>query len=98
MFAGIDFKADFLKQKLTRQLFSAEQHLPSPVVDRGTARAWHEAGRPDTLARARTRTEAILRDYRRPRATREQEAGLRDLVGRLAGQAGMDALPSIEDE
>jgi trimethylamine--corrinoid protein Co-methyltransferase len=98
MFAGIDFKADFLKQKVTRQLFSLEQHLPSAVIDRGTARAWQEAGRLDTLARARARTAEILQGYRRPRAAPEIEAELRDLVARLAGQAGMDVLPSIGAE
>jgi trimethylamine:corrinoid methyltransferase-like protein len=98
MFAGIDFKPDFLKQKLTRQLFGAEQYLPSPVIDRGSARAWQEAGRPDTMARARARTEEILKGYQRPRASREQEAELRDLVTGLARQAGMGALPPLSDE
>ena len=98
MFAGIDFRADFLKQKVTRRLFSVEQHLPSAVIDRGTARAWHEAGRPDTLARARAKTDELVRDYRRPRAAREEEAALRDLVGRLARQAGMDTLPSMGNQ
>ena len=96
MFAGFNFQANFLKQKLTRQLFSVEQHLPSPVIDRGSARAWHEAGRPDTLARARVRTAELLKDYRRPAAAPEQERELQATVHRLAHLAGMDRLPSID--
>ena len=97
MFAGIDFKPDFLKQKLTRQLFEKEQHLPSSVIDRGTLRAWQDAGRPDTTARARARTEEILKAYQRPRPSNEQEAELRGLVTRLASDAGMDRLPPLSD-
>ena len=42
MFDGIDFKGNFLKQKITRELFSKEQYLPSPVIDRDTYRGWQE--------------------------------------------------------
>jgi len=98
MFAGIDFKPDFLKQKLTRRLFEKEQHLPSSVIDRGSLRAWQDAGRPDTMARARARTQEILKGYRRPRASNEQEAELRGLVARLAKEAGMDSLPPLQDD
>ena len=49
MFAGINFKGDFLKQKITRQLFRKEQHLPSAVIDRGSIRTWQAAGSNDTL-------------------------------------------------
>ncbi len=98
MFAGIDFKPDFLKQKLTRQLFEKEQHLPSSVIDRGSLRAWQEAGRPDTMARARVRTQEILNGYQRPRASNEQEAELRELVVRLAKEVGMDSLPPLQDD
>ncbi len=34
LFEGINFKGDFLKQKVTRELFSKEQYLPSAVIDR----------------------------------------------------------------
>jgi len=98
MFVGIDFKPDFLKQKLTRQLFEKEQHLPSSVIDRGTLRAWQDDGRPDTMARARARTQEILKAYRRPRASNEQEAELRGLVAQLAKEAGMDSLPPLRDD
>ena len=97
MFVGIDFKPDFQKQKLTRQLFEMEQHLPSSVIDRGSLRAWQDAGRLDTTVRARARTEEILTGYHRPRASDEQEAELRGLVASLARQAGMDSLPPLGD-
>ncbi len=34
LFEGINFKGDFLKQKITRELFPREQNLPSAVIDR----------------------------------------------------------------
>jgi trimethylamine--corrinoid protein Co-methyltransferase len=40
MYEGIDFKGDFLKQRLTRQLVREEQYLPSAVIDRGSIRTW----------------------------------------------------------
>jgi trimethylamine--corrinoid protein Co-methyltransferase len=60
MFAGIDFKADFLKQKITRQLFRQEQCLPSNVIDRGSIRAWQEAGKSDAFARAKMRVNEYM--------------------------------------
>jgi trimethylamine---corrinoid protein Co-methyltransferase len=66
LFAGIDFKADFLKKKETRALFAKEQFLPSKVIDRGSIRAWQDAGSPDTWQRACIETEKILAAYQRP--------------------------------
>ncbi|HEY5159120.1 MAG TPA: trimethylamine methyltransferase family protein, partial [Anaerolineales bacterium] len=34
LFEGINFKGDFLKQKITRELFPREQNIPSAVIDR----------------------------------------------------------------
>jgi trimethylamine--corrinoid protein Co-methyltransferase len=95
-YAGLDFKPDFLKQKLTRQLFAKEQYLPSPVIDRGSIRAWQESGSLDSFARARRRTGELLEAYRRPSAGPEQEQALCVIVGDLARQAGMDRLPPID--
>jgi trimethylamine--corrinoid protein Co-methyltransferase len=93
MFEGINFKADFLKQKITRQLFVKEQYLPSAVIDRGSIRAWQEGGRPDTFARARERVAELLAEYQRPEIPPEQEHELREIVKRVAREAGMDELP-----
>ncbi len=94
-FATIDFKADFLKQKITRQLFPKEQYLPSAVLDRGSIRAWQEGGRLDTFARARARTQELLGAYQRPALDPQQERELRALMEHLARDAGMDQLPSL---
>ncbi len=96
LFAGIDFKGDFLKQKITRELFSKEQHLPSPVIDRDSIRGWQAAGGQDTFARARARTVELLAAYEKPRLSPEQAGELRTLVENLARKAGLDALPQLE--
>ena len=94
-FEGINFKADFLKQKATRQLFAKEQYLPSPVIDRGSIRAWQQGGSLDTFARARVRTEKLLSEYQQPPMPAGQERELRGMVEGLARQAGMDHLPEL---
>jgi len=96
MFEGINFKADFLKQKITRRLFTKEQHLPSAVIDRGSIRAWEEGGRTDTFQRARARVAALLDAYERPYLPPEQERELCRMVEHLARDAGMDVLPAVE--
>jgi trimethylamine--corrinoid protein Co-methyltransferase len=97
MLAGMDFKPDFLKQKITRQLFREEQYLPSAVIDRGSVRAWHEAGSHDTFARARVRVAELLDAYERPLMPAEQERALRQMVSHLAQEAGMAKLPPLPD-
>jgi trimethylamine--corrinoid protein Co-methyltransferase len=96
LFEGINFKGDFLKQKATRELFSKEQYLPSPVIDRDSNRGWQASGSLDTFARAKARTKELLAAYEKPRYTPEQDRELRTLVENLARKAGMDALPLTE--
>jgi len=96
MFEGINFKADFLKQKITRQLFIKEQYMPSEVIDRGSIRAWQQNGSPDTFQRARSRVKELLAKYQRPTKPPEQEHDLHELVDKLAEAAGMDKLPELE--
>ena len=95
LFEGINFKADFLKQKTTRRLFAKEQYLPSAVIDRGSLRAWQEGGHLDTFARARMRAAELLAAYQRPEISPEQERELREMVERAAREAGMDELPEL---
>ncbi len=97
MFAGINFKADFLKQKITRKLFPYEQHLPSPVIDRGSIREWQEKGNMDAFARAKVRMSELLSAYQRPSISFEQERELREMVEHAARHAGVDKLPSSEN-
>ncbi len=96
MFAGINFKGEFLKQKLTRQLFSKEQYLPSPILDRGSVRAWQEEGCTDAWTRAKVRVQGLLKDYQAPQTHAEQRRELVEMVTRLAAEAGLDQLPETE--
>ncbi len=95
MFESIGFRGDFLKQKITRQLFPKEQYLPSAVLERGSIRAWEEGGRLDTFARAKARVRELLAAYQRPPMDPDQERELRSMVERLARHAGMDSLPPL---
>ena len=97
LFEGINFKGDFLKKKVTRELFAKEQHLPSAVIDRDSIRGWQEQGSLDTFARAKVRTQQLLKDYRRPTLVAEQEKELCDMVAGLARGAGLQSLPALPD-
>ena len=96
MFEGINFKGDFLKQKITRQLFPNEQYLPSAVIDRDSIRGWQEAGSLDTFARAKQRTRELLEAYRRPEMEPEKEKAMNEMVRHLAQKAGMAHIPPLE--
>jgi trimethylamine--corrinoid protein Co-methyltransferase len=96
LFEGINFKGDFLKQKITRELFAKEQNLPSAVIDRESHRGWQAAGSLDTFARAKIRTRELLAAYQRPSYPPEQEHDLQVMVEGLACNAGMDKLPVLQ--
>ena len=93
MFEGINFKGDFLKQRVTRELFAKEQYLPSNVIDRDSIRGWHQAGNLDTLARAKGQVKQLLEQYQPPTLPESQLQALKDLVHHQASVAGMDTLP-----
>ncbi len=97
MFAGMDFKANFLKLAETRRLFSREQYLPSSAIDRGSIRAWQDAGSLDTFDRAKERAKQLLAAYQRPTAWAGPEKELVTMVKGLAKAAGMDELPALKD-
>lgn len=96
MFAGIDFKGEFLKQKITRQLFRKEQHLPSAVIERGSVRAWQEAGSSDTFQRAKMRVDELLMGYERPSLPAAQVEALHQMMNHLAAQANMADFVAVE--
>lgn len=96
MFEGINFKGDFLKQRVTRELFSQEQYLPSDVIDRDSIRGWQQSGSLDTFARAKVRTQQLLDEYQRPQIDPDHEKELVGMVARLAKNAGMDTLPALD--
>jgi len=95
MFEGINFKGDFLKQKITRQLFATEQHLPSKVLDRDSIRGWRQDGSMDTMARAKDEVQHLLTQYQQPQLPDDQVHELYKLVNHLANDAGLDTLPDI---
>jgi trimethylamine--corrinoid protein Co-methyltransferase len=96
MFEGINFKGDFLKQKITRELFSKEQYLPSPVIDRASVRGWQAEGGSDAFSRAKVRTKQLLAEYKRPEMEPAKAQELQSMVESLAHAAGMDTLPELE--
>jgi trimethylamine--corrinoid protein Co-methyltransferase len=90
------FKGEFLRQKLTRQLFPLEQYLPSSVIDRDSIRGWQEKGEQDTLSRAKTRTQELLMSYKKPELDGQIEIRLLEFVQQLAREGGMSKLPLID--
>lgn len=95
LFAGIDFKADFLKKRLTRELFAKEQYLPSAVIDRGSLRSWMDDGRQDTFTRARGRVKELLAAYEPPSMADEKGRELQQMMASAASAVGMDELPAV---
>ncbi len=97
-YEGVNFKGgDFLKQRITMQLFQKEQHMPGKVIDRDSMRGWKESGSLDTFTRARNRVTEILASYTRPGLDPAKEAELHAYVLDLAKKAGMKQLPMMED-
>jgi trimethylamine--corrinoid protein Co-methyltransferase len=96
MFKGINFKGDFLKQKVTRDLFAKEQYLPSPVVDRDSIRGWHQDGSKDTFTRAKGQVLQLLEKYETPSLPKEMIQDLVNLVKKQAATAGMMELPQLD--
>jgi trimethylamine:corrinoid methyltransferase-like protein len=96
MFENINFKGDFLKQKVTRELFSKEQYLPSPVLDRDSIRGWHQDGSRDTLARAKVQVKLLLEKYEAPDLPPEMVKELISIVRYQASHAGMEELPQLD--
>lgn len=96
-YEGINFKGgDFLKQKITMQLFQKEQHLPSSIIDRDSVRGWKESGALDTFERAKARVRQLLASYQPPELDSAKEKELQALVTRLARASGLHQLPSHE--
>jgi trimethylamine--corrinoid protein Co-methyltransferase len=86
---------NFLELKHTRQNFKLEQRLPSAVIDRGSVRAWAEAGSPDAAARARVRVRELLATWRPRPLPPAVGKDLGMVVESAACKAGMSTLPSM---
>lgn len=94
MFEGINFKGDFLKQKITRDLFSKEQYLPSSVLDRDSIRGWHQGGSLNTMDRAKMQVKKLLDLYKIPSLPQDKIQDLQELVQHQAINAGMTTMPT----
>jgi trimethylamine--corrinoid protein Co-methyltransferase len=94
-FAQTGLEGRFLELQETRRLFRGEQFLPSPVIDRGSHRAWEDAGSLDAFGRARERVRVLLDAYRRPAIVPPVEAAMIELVRREAEAVGLNELPMV---
>jgi trimethylamine--corrinoid protein Co-methyltransferase len=93
----INFKGgDFLKQRVTMQLFRTEQHIPSSVIDRDSVRGWKNSGGLDAFGRAKVRVKELLASYTKPTLDEAKETALHAFMIDLAQKSGMDALPPLE--
>ncbi len=95
MFEGVNFKADFLKQKVTRELFAVEQYLPSSIIDRDSIRGWIDGGSLNAFDRAKLRTNELATKYQRPESALAHEKELVAFVTALARATGIEKLPEI---
>lgn len=95
-YEGIDFKGNFLKQRVTADLFRKEQHLPGLVVDRDSVRGWKASGSLDTFARAKIEVNKLVASHHRPQLDPSQEKALHHLVASFASEAGMTDLPPLD--
>src|SRR5215204_3004839 len=96
--SNINFKGgDFLKQRITMNLFRKEQHLPSNVIDRDSMRDWKKAGSLDTFERAKVMVKDLLASYKRPELDEAKEKALHAFMLELAKKAGIDTLPVIDE-
>ena len=89
------FAGRFLELPETRRRFREEQHLPSAVVDRGSLRAWLEAGSHDVFERARSQVDALLAQPSPTSLDRDRAA---ELVGQVAAalrSTGFEGLPGV---
>ena len=96
MYEGINFKGNFLSQRLTGKLVRKEQHLPSPIIDRGSNRTWQDGGSLDTFGRAKSQLKELLKSYQPPNLPADQVSEITGLVARLASDAGLDKLPVLK--
>jgi trimethylamine--corrinoid protein Co-methyltransferase len=96
MFEGINFKGDFLKQKVTRKLFCQEQYLPSKIIDRDSIRGWTQEGGLDTFARSKAQVQYLLNQYQLPTLPEQKLSELHNMVAQQAKKVGLDSLPVLE--
>jgi len=97
-FAAAGPDGRFLELSETRRLFRTEQHLPGPVIDRASHRAWLESGGLDAFGRARVRADELVAAHRRPDLDLAVERELVGIVRRESVAAGATTLPGVPAE
>lgn len=95
-YENFEFPGNFLKEKLTRQLYRDEYYLPSAVTDRGSLREWKENKSLDSFLRAKIEVGKLIDDYEPPEQDESVIQEMTNLVDSHAQQAGMEKLPSIK--
>jgi trimethylamine--corrinoid protein Co-methyltransferase len=94
-YGDFEFPGNFLKNKLTRDLYRKEFYLPGEILDRGSLREWKDKGSLDTFGRAKLQVEKLLADYQSPGIEGKKLQEITKLVTSHARQAGMEKLPLI---
>lgn len=92
-YEDFEFPGNFLKHKLTRQLYREEHYLPSKLIDRNSLRQWKEEGKRDTYLRAKDQVKNLLANYQPPELDPHQVREMTRLVSSIAHKAGMENLP-----
>jgi trimethylamine--corrinoid protein Co-methyltransferase len=95
-YEDFEFPGNFLKEKLTRELYRKEYYLPSKVIDRGSLREWKENRNLDSIMRAKSQVEDLIETYQPPEVDPVQAQEMTKLVSSFARQAGMEQLPKIK--
>jgi len=97
-YESFDFKGNFLRQKLTRELFPQEQYLPSEVIDRGSVRSWQESGCEDAQSRARKVKERLLERYINPVMDQAKRGALNGILQKIARDNNLGEIPLLGPE
>jgi trimethylamine--corrinoid protein Co-methyltransferase len=92
-FAAAGPEGRFLELEETRRLFRSEQYLPSSAIDRGSRRAWLDAGGRDAFARARIRADELVAARHQPELEPTLAAGLAGIVTAAGAPYGLVGLP-----
>lgn len=95
-YQGVDFKGgDFLKQRITINLFRTQQYLTGPVIDRDSMRDWLASGSRDSFGRAVLEVDKLVKCYKQPFMNPKTQSILTQFVEKLAKEAGLESLPVI---
>ena len=90
----VNFKGgDFLKQRITINLFQKEQNVPGPVVDRNSMRDWQASGRTNAFQRAKIEADKLVSNYQSPVLDSKKRNQLINFVSKLAKEHDLNILP-----